>query len=188
MSLSRYVGIVDLGVATVVLVTLLLPAREMYASAAHKADPAAQYQLAAAEARTMADPRDGQKVDDLFRKLSDAGFKDWALEAAVRGEQRSVSSPTHWRALLATSLAYVDRIDVKPALEFATRALTECQASRDTCPTWEQVRMELYHQHLDEGVKSGIDPRVDPKGFREASQGAIRTIRLRDRRSGNPAR
>ena len=38
--------------------------------------------------------------------------------------------------------------------------------------------MTLYQQHLDAGVKSGIDPRRDPKGFRAAGEAGLRSIRL----------
>jgi len=191
MHLSRFVGLVDLAVATVVLVMIVLPPREMYASAAQKGPPAEQFALALAEARTMARPDDGAAVDDLSRRLGAAGFKDWAIEAAVQGSERARQSPTRWRALLATSVAFVDRLDVVPALDYANRALSACQSVELTgepgdhrpqpCPTWEQVRMKLYQQHLDAGVKSGIDPRRGPeaaKAFRHAGESALRQIHL----------
>ncbi|HEX8110366.1 MAG TPA: hypothetical protein VF516_21690, partial [Kofleriaceae bacterium] len=62
MRLSRYVGFIDLGVATVVLVALVLPAREMYASAVGAGSDAEQFALALAEARTMARPEDGAAI------------------------------------------------------------------------------------------------------------------------------
>jgi hypothetical protein len=188
MHLSRFVGLVDLAVATVVLVMIVLPPREMYASAAQKATPADQFALALAEARTMAHPDDGAAVDELARRLGAAGFKDWAIEAAVRGSERAPSSPTRWRALLATSVAFVDRLDVVPALDYANRALAACQSVETpqdgrpaACPSWEQIRMKLYQQHLDAGVKSGIDPRRGPeaaKAFRRAGESALRQIHL----------
>jgi hypothetical protein len=191
MQLSRFVGLVDLAVAAVVLVMLVLPPREMYASVAQKGTPAEQFALALAEARTLAHPDDGAAVDDLSRRLGAAGFKDWAIEAALRGSERAKQSPTRWRALLATSVAFVDRLDVVPALDYANRALSACQsvetadAPRDrrpsACPSWEQVRMKLYQQHLDAGVKSGIDPRRGPeaaKAFRHAGESALRQIHV----------
>ena len=188
MQLSRFVGLVDLAVATVVVVMIVLPPREMYASAAQKGTTADQFALALAEARTMAHPDDGAAVDELSRRLGAAGFKDWAIEAAVRGSERAPSSPTRWRALLATSVAFVDRLDVVPALDYANRALSACEASGDAgdgrppaCPSWEQVRMTLYQQHLDAGVKSGIDPRRGPeaaKAFRHAGESALRQIHV----------
>jgi hypothetical protein len=181
MRLSRYVGIIDLGVATVVLVTLVLPAREMYASAVGAGSDAAQFALALAEARTMARTDDGAAVDDLSRRLGAAGEKDWAIEIAVRGSERAQRSPTRWRALLAASVALVDRLDVVPALDYTNRALSACDDHPEACPSWEQVRMKLYQEHLDAGVKSGIDPHRGPaaaQAFRRAGESALRRIYL----------
>lgn len=178
MKLPRSIGLVDISIITIVLVMIVLPAREMYASAAHKGDDAAQFKLALSEARTMAQPTDGTHAADLARLLGDANFKDWAIEVSVDGARRASGTPSEWRALLAASIAYVDRLDVKAALEYATRSLSTCQALQGGCPSWEEVRMRLYQQHLDAGVKSGIDPRHDPKGFRTAGESAVRTIRL----------
>jgi hypothetical protein len=38
--------------------------------------------------------------------------------------------------------------------------------------------MTLYEEHLEAGVKSGVDPKRDPKGFRAAGENAVRSIRL----------
>jgi hypothetical protein len=186
----RFVGLIDLGVATIVLVTIALPAREMYASAAQKGTEAERFSLSLAEARTMAHPDDGAAVGDLARRLGAAGFKDWAIEAALLGSERAKPSPSRWRALLATSVAFVDRLDVVPALDYANRALSACEGQQVSCPSWEQVRMKLYQQHLDAGVKSGIDPRRGPaaaKAFRHAGESALRQIHLggRDVERGN---
>jgi hypothetical protein len=134
--------------------------------------------MAVAEARTIAHPQDGVAISDLARRLGEAEQKDWAIEAAVAGAKAAKGSPTEWKALLAASIAYVDKIEVVAALDFAGRALTTCRGLQTGCPTWEDVRMSLYQQHLDAGIKSGIDPKVDPKGFREAGERALRPIRL----------
>jgi hypothetical protein len=181
MQLSRFAGLIDLGVATIVLATIVLPAREMYASAAQKSTQTEQFALALAEARTMAHPDDGAAVDNLSRRLGAAGFKDWAVEAALHGSERATQSPTRWRALLAASVAFVDRLEVVPALDYANRALSACEDQQPACPSWEQVRMKVYQQHLDAGVASGIDPRRGPeaaKAFRHAGEGALRQIHL----------
>ena len=179
MMMPRQIGLVDLAVITVLLVMVVLPPREMFASVAAKGSETDQFSLALTEARTFSDPADGQKVSDFARRLSDVNYKDWSVEAAVAGSKRAAGSPTEWKALLAASVAYVDKIDVVPALEYAGRALATCRALRpDGCPSWEEVRMSLYFEHLDAGVKSGIDPRIDPKGFRRAGEAAIRSIRL----------
>ncbi|HET9623461.1 MAG TPA: hypothetical protein VFP84_18940 [Kofleriaceae bacterium] len=184
MRLRGLFNFVDLAIALVVLVAVVLPAREMYARAAIKpsqAGPAEQFAIALAEARTIAHPDDGAAVDDLSRRLGAVGFKDWAIETAVHGSERAKASPSAWRALLATSVAYVDRLDVVPALDFANRALSACEATGAACPSWEQVRMKLYQQHLDAGVRSGVDPHKGPaaiQAFRRAGESALRQIHL----------
>lgn len=183
--MPRLFSLADLGVLTVVAVALFLPPREMYAASALKGDDKAQFAVALAEARTIARPGDGLAVEDLARKLGDAGLKDWAVEASVKASDRSKDSPTRWRALIAASVAYVDTLQVVEALDYANRALAACESSREkgdaaACPSWEEVRMRLYQQHLDAGVKSGIDPKKDPAGFRKAGQSALRQIYIGD--------
>ena len=190
MQLPRFFGLVDLGILAVIGVAVVLPAREMYASAVVKGDSGRdqQFDIALAEARTIARPGDGQAVEDFTRKLDEANQKDWAIDAAVAASERAKDSPTRWRALIATSTAFVDRLDVVPGLDYANRALNACSAARDkgdaaSCPTWEEVRMQLYQQNLDAGVRSGIDPHKDPRGFRKAGESILRQIHLdhRDR-------
>jgi len=186
MKWPRAIGIVDLGILTLVAVALFLPPREMLASSSYKGDEASRFRLSLAEARTIARPDDGANVDELARRLGESGYKDWAIEAGIDGSDRAKDSPSRWRALLATSVAYVERIDVIPALDYANRALAACESAREkggqaACPSWEEVRMRLYHRHLDAGVQSGIDPRQDPKGFRAAGESGIRQIRLKER-------
>ena len=183
MQVPRFIGLVDLAIATVVIATIVIPARTMYAQSAVKGDETVQFGLALAEARTIAHPDDGAATSDLARRLGDIAFKDWAVEAAVHGADRAKSSPSAWRALLAASVAYVDKLDVIPALDYANRALTACHSAADACPSWEEIRMKLYQQHLDAGVKSGIDPKRDPKGFRAAGEAGLRSIRLKSNES-----
>ena len=190
MQLRRFVGVIDIGIAAVIAVALLLPARELTASAAHKGAEPERFALALAEARTMAHPDDGGAIDELSRRLGAAGFKDWALEVAIRGSEHAEPSATRWRALLAASVAYVDRLEVVPALDYANRALTACEGQQAACPSWEEVRMKLYQQHLSAGVASGIDPRRGPesaRAFRRAGERALRQIRLGGERGGTPS-
>ncbi len=191
MQLRRYVGPVDLGIATVVFIAVILPPREIYATAAMKGSETEQFSLALAEARTMAHPDDGVLTDAFAHKLGEAGFKDWAVEVGIDGSERGKQSPTRWRALLAASVAYVDRLEAIPALDYAKRALAACElAGAEACPSWEKVRMDLYEQHLDAGVSAGIDARKNPKAFREAGQAVLRTIHLgggHDREQQTPA-
>jgi hypothetical protein len=178
MKLPRSIGLVDLAVITVLLVMVVLPPREMYASAAAKGDDKAQFALALSEARSVADPTNGEKVAELARRLGDANYHDWPIEAASAGATAAKGSPTEWKAQLAASVGYIDRVDVVPALQWANKALATCRALPGGCPSFEEVRMSLYVDHLDAGVKAGIDPRHNPKAFGAAGENAVRTIRL----------
>jgi len=179
--MPRLFSLVDVGVVTVVAVAIFLPAREMYAASAIKGTEDKQFAVALAEARTMARPGDGLAAEDLAKKLGEADLKDWAVEASVKASERSKDSPTRWRALIATSVAYIEKLEVVEALDYANRALAACESAREkgdaaACPSWEEVRMRLYQQHLDAGVQSKIDPRLDPAGFRRAGESALRHI------------
>lgn len=178
MKLPRSIGLVDLAVITVLIVMVVLPPREMFASPAAKGDDAAQFALALSEARTIANPADGDKLAEFSRRLGDANYRDWAIESSVAGAAAAKGSPTEWKALLAASVAYVDKLEVAAALDYANRALATCRALPGGCPSWEEVRMALYQEHLEAGVKSGVDPKRDPKGFRAAGENAVRSIRL----------
>jgi hypothetical protein len=192
MQLGRFFSVVDLGIAALIIFTFGLPPREMYASAAIRGDDAEQFAIGLAEARTIARPADGLAVEDLGRRLGHANMKDWAVDATVRASERAKDSPTRWRALLAASVALVDKIDVKPALDYANRALSACTSAQergelDACPKWEEIRMSIYQQSLDAGVKSGIDPRRDPAGFRKAGEKGLLQIRLGGRANATGA-
>lgn len=175
MKLPQFVGLVDLGIATVVAVAIFLPAREMYASHAIKGDELA---VALSEARTIARPDDGLATEQLARELGQAGMKDWAVEASKRSADRSKASPTRWRALMAASVAFVDELDVNNGLDYANMALSTCHDNAATCPGFEEVRMTVYEQNLEAGVKSGIDPHHDPVGFRKASEKGMFQVHL----------
>ena len=175
----RTFGLVDLGVTAVVAVAIFLPAREMTAQAAIKGD---DFSLALAEARTEAHPGDGAAIEQFTRELGDAGMKDWAVESAVRMADKTKDSPTRWRALIAASVAYIEKVEAVPALEYANKAIDACQEAAKVdaaaCPNFELVRMQFYQQHLDAGVSAGIDPKVNPKAFREAGQSRIRQFHI----------
>ncbi len=194
MRFVRYVSLVDVVVLVMALFILWLPPRQLHVVWAANVD-AERYALAIAEARVQDDQgrpeRDGMLTAELVRRLSKAGFQDWAVETGVRGAAALDKALSQWRVLLATSVAYLDRLEPTPALEYAQRALAACAAARDrderVCPAWEEVRMDVYTQHLAAGVASGIDPRKDPRGFRRAGEAALRTIRVRDQAPGPAA-
>lgn len=180
MKLPRFVGLVDLAVLVSlgIAVPILSSPRPMQASDAIKGTDAERFALAHAEAQVIANPTSGARLAELTDLVGQAGYKDWAIETAVAGAERAKQAPDRWRVLTAASVAYVDRIDVRPALEYIDMALAACEASREACPSWEQVRMGFYRQHLAAGIESGIDPRKDPVGFRNAGEKGMRPVRL----------
>jgi hypothetical protein len=178
MKLPRFMGLVDLAVLVVVIAAILLPPRPMEASEAIKGSDPERFALAFTEAQSIASPASGGKAAELSERLGRAGHKDWAIEAAVEGAERAKGSPDRWRALSAASIAYIDRLDVRPALDYIEMALSECNAHRDSCRDWDLQRLDLYHQHLVAGVKSGIDPHKDPVGFSKAAERTFRAVRL----------
>jgi hypothetical protein len=185
MKLPRFMGIVDLAVlvSLAIAIPILSSPRPMQASDAVKGTDAERFALAHAEAQVIANPTSGVKLAELAERVGEAGFKDWAIEVAVAGAERAKGTPERWRALSAASVAYVDRLDVRPALEYIDMALSACESSADACPSWEQLRMDFYRQHLAAGIASGIDPRKDPVGFRAAGEKALHPVRLSPTRS-----
>jgi hypothetical protein len=185
MQLRRLIGIVDLGILTVIAVFVILPPRVQYTSPVAKGDG---WGLALAEARTMARPADGAAVEELTHKLDDSQQKDWAIDFAVLASDRAKDSPTRWRALLAASTAFVDHADldsVHHGLDYINQALSACEATRekapDNCPTPDQLRMQLVQKSLKAGVDSGIDPTKDRRGFMKASERDMLEIHLEHR-------
>lgn len=171
-------SLVDIAVAIVVLVALFLPSRSLNASQVVRLDDAARRELAFAEARAAVRPDDGPAVFRMTRLFDDAKQWDWAVQVAASAAAAAPDSPTRWRTLMAVSSAHIERYEAPEALDYATQAVAACERIGGTsCPSWEQIRLELYHRHLEAGVKSGIDPRKDPIGFRRAGETALRQVR-----------
>src|SRR5688572_22126113 len=95
----------------VVPVALFLPARSTYALDAAKGTEGDRIGLATAEAVALAHPDDGFAAAELGRRLTAAGHLDWAVEATAELAERAAKSPTRWNALLATSVAYAERLE-----------------------------------------------------------------------------
>src|SRR5689334_12065205 len=149
MELRRYVGLVDLGVLTILVAAVVFPPREMYADSAVKATPEERFGLALAEAKQIVHPELPAHVDHLSDTLGQLGFKDWAIEVALDGSERTKGAPNYWQTQLATSVAYVDRLDAKNALKWAVEAYKSCGKAGDAgCPGWEKTRLEIYRDHL----------------------------------------
>jgi len=179
MGASRYVSIVDIVVAGVAAVAIFLPARPLEGVAAAKGDDEARFALAAAEARVRVVPDQGANAEELSRRMIEAGELDYAVEGAAEAARVLRAKPTRWRAQLAVSKAYAELRDVKPARDWAREALAGCrEVGPPACPAWEDVRIDLYAAHLQAGIDSGIDPKVDPDGFRHAGEKGLHMVHV----------
>ena len=179
MKLRRIIGLTDFAVLVVALFAFALPPREMLASPAIKGSESDRFALALTEARVTMTPKDGIRIDELMRRLGELGMKDWAVEVALDGIGHTQKEPDHWRALLATSVGYIERLEAKDALAYVNKAHAACEAAGPaSCPSPEKTRMELYREHIAAGVEAGIDPKKDPNKFRLVGEERIRMINL----------
>jgi hypothetical protein len=174
------VGILDISAAIIVLLAIVMPSRQMMVDSAYGAvEPDYLRDLDLYQARLAADPADGEAANRLVRLLIDGRQTDWALRVAGDAVARGDANEA-WRALLAISTAHAARLEIRAAYQFATQALEAChRAGAGACPAHEEVRVSLYERQLEAGFRSGIDPRLDPRGFRRAVDTALRTVRLK---------
>jgi hypothetical protein len=172
------VGIFDLCAAIVVLAVILLPERSVTVGHAYEPEPGRLRDIALEQSRLAMTPGNSEAADRLARLLTDVGQTDWAIQVA--GSAAKHSDRVSWRALLAVSTAHAERIEVADAHRYAQLALDACLAAGpEQCPVDERVRLSLYFGQLDVGVKSGIDPRVDPDGYWKAVAESMRIVRYR---------
>ena len=174
------IGVLDIAAAIVLLVVLIIPGRASQIDRAYQAEGEQLREIALHQARLAADPGDAESAAKLAELLTATGQTDWAVQVAGEASQHSATSA--WRALLAISTAHAERIEVLPAHEYARRALEACEAlgiGPDRCPAPEHARLSVYHDQLEAGVRSGINPRTDPQGFQEAILRAVIMVRVR---------
>jgi hypothetical protein len=179
MRFARLISVIDVAVVGVAVVAIALPPRSMEAAVPSRLKGDSQVRGALMEARSIVTPKDAIIAAESSQLLSDAGFRDWAVELPRALSQREKDLPTRWQALRAVSVAYLERFEVSHALDYINRAISACDsAGVDACPSWDAVRMDLFARHIDAGLKSGIDPHKDPEGFNAAAADSVRHIRL----------
>ncbi len=179
------VGLLDIAGAGVVLFVLILPAASKKVLPVYEGRQAELVpDLLAAQAAIARDQGDLIALTRYVDLLSLAGQTDQGLRAA--GAAYAAPTPGRWRAALATSSVHADRLDAKEAHEWAEKALVACDAPGADCPTHERVRVDLYAKALKAGIDSGLDPKVDPEGFKHAIDAAIPMIRVGGRRNRPP--
>ena len=170
------VSILDLTAAIIVLVAIVLPERSSTVAVAFRATDEQQRAMALYQAQAAAAPDDAEAAARLSALLSDVGQTDWAIQVAGEAAARTSS----WRALLAVSLAHAERVEVQLAYRYAEQALEQChQSGPEICPGHQEVRLAMYHDQLEAGVKSGIDPRLDPTGYENEVLRNTRMIHFR---------
>ncbi|MBI4510797.1 MAG: hypothetical protein HY698_14280 [Deltaproteobacteria bacterium] len=171
------VGLIDIGAAGVVLVAILLPAPDQKIEQIFAAESALAEEIATAQADLARGPQRGATVERLAGLLVMAGQSDWAIRAAADVAARD-DARDRWRASLAVSAAHVERWEISPAHEWAQKALEACNVGSEECPVYEHVRLMTYARALEAGVRSGIDPRTDPRAFEDAVRRELPTIRV----------
>ena len=179
------VGLLDIAGAGVVVVALLLPTPSKQVLPIYDQNSAAQpAEIASAQAALARDPKDFAALGRYVDLLAEAGQPDQALRAA--GAAFAQESPRKWRAAVAVASVHADLLDAKAAYEWAGKALAACDAPGADCPLHERVRVDLYAKALKAGIDSGIDPRLDPEGFKKAIDSATPMIRVGGRRNHPP--
>ena len=179
------VGLLDIAGAGVALAALILPPPAKQVLPIYdKNSPVRPAEVAAAQAAEARDPEDYTALASYVDLLAEAGQPDQALRVA--GTAFARPSPRRWRAAVAVASVHADELDAKAALEWAQKALAACDAPGADCPDHERVRVDLYAKALKAGIDSGIDPRVDPDGFKKAIDSATPMIRVGGRHNRPP--
>jgi hypothetical protein len=175
------VGLLDVGAAGALLVALVLPGPSLPVRSLYtEAERPNVERLAEAQADLARSPDDGRAAAVLADALERLRQSDWAVSAAAAASE--IPGPDRWRALLAVSAAYGQRLAIAPATEWARRALKACQAPDARCADFERMRVEMYVTGLEAGLASGLDPRREAKRFEEAVQRAAPLLRVRPTR------
>ncbi|MEM9491615.1 MAG: tetratricopeptide repeat protein [Myxococcota bacterium] len=172
------IGVFDLTAIIILLTVILIPTRPSVIGEAYSASPDEQRAIAVYQARLAAQPGDAEAATKLAELLTETGQTDWAVQVA--SEAAKSGQDMSWQSLLAVSIAHAERIEVVPAQRYAQMAWDACQkVGHPTCPNPEQTRLSVYLQQLTAGVESGIDPRLDPRGYQRVVLRAVRMVRVR---------
>lgn len=169
------IGVVDLVAAGLVTVLVLLPARAT--SVQDTFDDAVANDISAAQSVLAEHPGDGEAASNLALTLLRENQSDWALRAAQRAASAQ-HSVTRWKSLWAISSVQGARFNVAEALSDAKLALEACEDKSQRCPEHQHIRLQLWVGQLDRGLKSGIDPKLEPERFKKAMRNAFPHARI----------
>ncbi len=170
------VSILDLAAAALVAIAFLIPAREFLIEPAYADVAPTELRIVAQAQRKLEEnPGDGAAA----ARLADALRRMDQHQAALRVAGDALAHGGGWRAALAVSSIHADRVEVADAYTYAKKALEECDADPPQCPSYERLRMSIYHDGLRSGLESGVDPRLEPQRFRDEVMKTLRTVRFR---------
>lgn len=169
------VGIIDLVALVLVVVVIALPARK---TAVHDtfSDKVAG-EISDAQVVLAQKPGDGAAASNLALELLREQQSDWAVRVAERAAA-APKSTNRWQALWALSSIHGARFDIETALMNAKAALDSCEDKSQVCPEHQRIRLQIWVGQLDKGVRSGIDPRLEPEKFKRAMQSAFPRARI----------
>ncbi len=170
------VGLLDIAAAGALAAALLLPAPTRDIVPLFRNDTSLPALLAEAQADALRTPHDGRAAARLADLLVRARETDWAI--AVSAAAAREASPGRWRAMVAASAAFTDRLELAPAYAWADQALKWCDAPGSDCAEMERGRLDMYVTALRAAVESGVDPTKNPKGFEDVVRKAVPLIRL----------
>jgi hypothetical protein len=164
-------GVIDLVAIVLVIVVVALPKRD---SAVHDTfDAKVANQISASQTRLATNPGDGDAASKLALGVLREGARRVAETAAGVDQTK-----TRWQSLWALSSVHVARFDVPEALRDAKLALAACEDKTQECPEHQHIRLQIWVGQLSKGLASGIDPRLQPKRFKEAMRRAFPRARI----------
>jgi len=169
------VGVVDLVAIGVVTVLIVLPNRS---TAVHDTfDDKVANEISASQSVLAADPGNGEAASDMALQLLGEQQSDWALRVVERAAVVD-KTKTRWQSLWAMSSIHGARFDIAEALRDAKLALASCEDPSQVCAPHELIRLQIWVGQLDRGLKSGIDPKVEPQRFKDAMRRAFPRARI----------
>ncbi len=170
------VGLLDIAAAGALAAALLLPAPTREVVPLFRNDTSLVAPLQEAQADALRTPHDARAAARLADLLVRARETDWAVAVATAAAREA--SPGRWRAMVAASAAFTDRLELAPAYAWADHALQACDEPGSDCAEMERGRLDMYVIALRAAVQSGIDPAKNPKAFEEVVRKAVPLIRL----------
>jgi hypothetical protein len=167
----------DITAVVITLFVVLLPSPSRDVHVEFESAPRETIErVAALQAQTVAKPDDLDAVVDLTDALVELGSLEAALRTVLGPAERQAAS---WQVQLAAADAWVQDLEFKQALPYASAAVTACKSDAACTPDW-GVRLTLYQTVIARVVESNIDARREPEKLRQLVAEIAPTIHLSD--------